>query len=578
MNVSPQIPENAPFSLAQRLWLNGYLAALVQQAAGAEAQLPDSAPKPRIVVIYASQSGNGEGLAESFGESLGNAGFDPAVMCAEDHGEIDLAKEKFLILVSSTWGEGDPPENGVEFWEALSSGSQPKLENLGYAVLALGDSNYLDFCAMGKKFDARLAELGAKRLVDRADCDTDFEETAEQWFQSVLSKLESAKSLSNPASKPASTPAPIAPLAKDEGPAAYSKKNPFPAPLLSNRPLNSPGSERDTRHFEFSLEGSGLEYEVGDVIGVIPRNDPGLVDDLLEALEFDGKGAENESLRDQLMERYDIRTLNLKFLKSWQERSGSASLEKLIRDFQDNPEALEEYLWGREIIDVMLDFPATLSGASELTSLLRTLAPRLYSISSSPKANPGEVHLTIANVAYASHGRERKGVCSSYLAERLPTGEPAELFLQKANHFKLPADVSTPMIMVGPGTGIAPFRAFLQEREAIGAPGENWLFFGNPHESTDWLYREEIEGMLERGVLKRFDTAWSRDQENKVYVQDRILESGAEVWSWLEKGAHFYVCGDAKRMAKDVDAALHTVIAGEGGLTIEEAANLCGRT
>ena len=529
----PQLPESAPFNVIQRQWLNGYLAALCPSL---ESPATAVAPKKRVLVMYASQSGNSENLAESFGEQLAAAGFDAPVMAADE--EIDLTKEKTLLLIASTWGEGDPPDNAVDWWKALSVENHPRLEQLRFGVLALGDSNYLEFCGMGKKFDARLEALGATRFVERTDCDTDFEEPAEAWFASVLDSLGSD-------SKP--TEATVAAPRKT---IAYSKKNPFPALLRSNRLLNAANSERDTRHFELSIEGSGLSYEVGDVLGVFPNNDPTAVSELIDTLGLDSDalvplpdGSGQTTLRDALIKHYDIGTVNRKLRDAWPSET-----------------PLSEDCDPHEVIDLAQACPATFADGEAFVKILRKLGPRLYSISSSPKAHPNEVHLTVAKVTYEIGGRPRKGVCSTYLSDRVNGDGTVRVFLQHVKHFKLPADLSTPVIMIGPGTGIAPFRAFLEERAATKAPGKNWLFFGNPHQATDWFYREELEAMQETKVLSRFSTAWSRDQDAKVYVQHRLREEGAELWQWLKNGAHVYVCGDAKRMAKDVEAALHAVI------------------
>jgi len=559
------------------LWLDGYLAGifaarnLVANAApeGQLAGASETRPKPRVLVMYASQSGNSEELATEFGEKLTAAGFDAPVIGTEDHSDVDLSKESHLLIISSTWGEGDPPDNAVEFWELLNSDEHPRLEALHFAVLGLGDSNYLDFCAMGKLFDARFEALGATRFAARGDCDTDFEEPAANWFETVLGELSSLSDSEAATIEPAPEKANAAP--------AYDKKNPFPARLLMNRRLNAEGSARDTRHFEIDLTGSGLTYEVGDVLGVYAQNHPQCVDELTAALAFDGEqivnlaDGEQITLRQALLERFDIRTVNRPLLDAWAPFCDSESLRKLLAEDTD-ASTIEGYLWGREIIDLVNEHRPRFSSPEDFLALLRKLGARLYSISSSPKAHPDEVHLTIARVEYEAHSRRRLGVCSSFLSDRVyPEGE-VKVFLQTAKHFKLPTDLDTPVIMVGPGTGIAPFRAFLEERRATEATGLNWLFFGNPHQADDFLYRDELEAMIEDGTLQRFDTAWSRDQETKVYVQDRMREAGAELWKWLNEGAHFYVCGDAKRMAKDVDDALHAVISEHGDKSETEAA------
>lgn len=534
----PEIPNSAPFSAAQRLWLNGYLAALFSEASNATS---DAAPKERVLVLYASQSGNSETLAEDFGGQLTSAGFEAPVLAMDEFAAEDLTKEKTLLIVSSTWGEGDPPDNAVDFWEALSDDAFEKLESLKYAVLGLGDTNYLEFCGMGKQFDSRLEALGATRFTSRGDCDTDFEETASAWFKTALEALGSSSEATTESAPKADT-------------TSYSKKHPFPAKLLTNRLLNAADSERDTRHFEFSLEGSGMTYEVGDVLGVYAKNDPALVDELIDTLNLDpAESVGDLSLRESLLEQYDIRAVGPSMIKDW-------------------PSPVEGEF--HEVIDLAKASKASFESGNAFVSLLRKLGPRLYSISSSPKAHPDEVHLTVAKVQYEFDGRPRKGVCSTYLADRVNGDGTVPVFLQTAKHFKLPTDLTLPVIMVGPGTGIAPFRAFLEEREATKAPGKNWLFFGNPHEATDWFYRDEFDRMSESGVLSKLSTAWSRDQETKIYVQDRIREAGAELWQWLNEGAHLYVCGDAKRMAKDVDAALHDVIQEHG--KIDAAAYVTG--
>ncbi len=358
----------------------------------------------------------------------------------------------------------------------------------------------------------------------------------------------------------------------------WSRKNPFPAPLLVNRKLTGANSEKDTRHYEISLAGSGLSYEVGDSLGIFPTNPPELVEEILAALHATGEelvpGADGapKPLRAALLKDYAIKEPSKQFLAALSEKAGSAA--PLLGELLD-PERkgdLEEYLWGMEYIDFLLEHPSVCFAPEEFVKLLRKLIPRLYSIASSINANPEQVHLTVATVRYESHGRQRKGVASTYLAERVPVGGTLPVFFHSAKGFRLPEDAATPVIMVGPGTGVAPFRAYLQERKATGATGKNWLFFGEQRQNEDFLYREEFEQLCQEGVLTRFDTAFSRDQEKKVYVQHRMLENGAEIWAWMNEGAHFYVCGDAARMAKDVDVALHQIIEQHGGKTAEEAA------
>jgi sulfite reductase (NADPH) flavoprotein alpha-component len=566
----PCIPPNAPFDARQRAWLNGWLAGIFADAGMAAG--PVSAAPPvdlkTLLIMYGSQSGSAEGIAKSLGRHAKGRGFEARVMELNDYSKIDLTKEENLVIVTSTWGEGDPPDNALEFWNFIKAEDAPKLNHLRYSVLALGDSSYSEFCGAGKNFDERLAALGATRFHERIDCDVDYEEPSELWGRAMWDKLgELAGSHSDKIEGE--------PAIEDES-IAYGRKNPFPAKLLTNRLLNKRGSAKDTRHFEISLAGSGLDYEAGDALGVVPQNCPDLVSDIIKAL-----GATTDTLvplpdggeaplRSALHEAYAITQPTPSLIKAVAEKSADALLIELLKP--DNKAKLSEWLWGREVIDLLLAYPAAKFEAVDFVALLRKLQPRLYSISSSPKAHPGEVHLTVAAVRYESHGRSRKGVCSTFLADRVDLNStPVPVFVQVSHGFRVPENPDTPMIMVGPGTGIAPFRAFLEERLATQAKGRNWLFFGDQRKEFDFMYRDELEGFQQSGLLNRLDLAFSRDQGEKVYVQNRMTEHAAELWKWLEEGAHFYVCGDAKRMAKDVDEALHKVIETEGGLSPESA-------
>ncbi len=527
MTVIPQIPDNAPFSPEQRAWINGYLAGLFSGSASAAAA-PAAISRGAVLFLFGSQTGTSEGIARRFAKETKKRGFETRVLSMEDYATLDLTKEQHLALITSTYGDGEMPDNAQAFWTFLSAPEAPRLAGLNFSVLALGDKNYPQFCEAGVLFDRRLAELGAKRLNDRVDCDVEYEEPAAAWFQSFLSKLDE--------SSPTAPPTPsILPVEESEKNSSFGKSNPFPAKLKTNRLLNAPGSDKETRHFEIVLEGSDLSYEVGDALGVLPTNCPDLVASIIEAAALSG----DEKI------------------------SVSGGGEMLLR----------EALLGRfDLTPFLTTLPARGATASELVASLRKLQPRLYSISSSPKAHPGEVHLTVGIVRYELDGRPCKGVCSTFLADRVKNGASVPVFVHKSPSFRLPQDLSKPVIMVGPGTGIAPFRAFLEERRATGATGKNWLFFGDQKSSTDFLYRDEIEEMQQDGFLTRLDLAFSRDQTEKIYVQHRMAEHSAELWSWLEEGAYFYVCGDAKRMAKDVDAALHQVAEIAGGLTPEAAA------
>ena len=590
MNQVPYVPSSAPFSPEQRAWLNGYLTGLFADANVGDsarlAELPAVKPDP-LLVMYGSQTGTAEQLARRFATDAEKRGFAPRVFELNAFASVDFAKENRLIIVTSTWGDGDPPDNAAGFWQHLNSDAAPQLDHLSYSVLALGDKTYSDFCGAGKKFDERLEQLGAKRIHPRAECDVDYETTANGWMERVWAALVKVGQASRlPENRSGDSPIQmttehdVASSRHEAGgtPAPrYNRANPFPARVIAHRKLNAAGSAKDTRHIGISLEGSGLTYEVGDALGVMPTNCPTLVSDILQALGCDGEEAVPDgqdcetSLRQALLTRCQITRPSIDFLQAFSERSGDAELKSLLVPARKTD--LDEFLRGREVVDLLSNFPAARFEPAQFVALLRKQQPRLYSISSSPRAHPGEVHLTVAVVRYQSHGRQRKGVCSTFLADRVENKvTPVSIFVQTSHGFRLPADGDRPIILIGPGTGIAPFRAFLEERRALGATGRNWLFFGDQCRAHDFLYREELEAMLADGALTRLDTAFSRDQREKIYVQHRMLEHAREVWEWLEAGAHVYVCGDASRMAKDVDVALHEVIQKAGGRDAAQAA------
>ncbi len=582
MSRIPFIPENAPFTAEQRMWLNGFLAGVFSDAnpsgaaalAGAlGASVEAGGPKPPLVVLYGSQTGTAEGLAKKTKAEAEKRGFAPKVMSMEKFAEVDLTKEANLLVIASTYGDGEPPDAAKGFWDWLSGDSAPKLDHLRYSVLALGDTNYAAFCQFGKSCDERLAELGAKRVVDRRDCDVDYETPVAEWTAGVFAALGEGLAGDRNGSGGMNGHAALAVTTESDAESGFSKKNPFPARLLTNRRLSASGSAKDVRHFEIGLAGSGMTYDVGDALGVIPTNCPELVGDLLSLLDRDGeeavKTANGEmSLRLALTQHCDIMRPSAELLAAVAQRRPDAEFAPLLD--ASRKDDLRKWLYGREIIDVLSGSAAHFS-AAEFVALLKKIAPRLYSISSSLKAHAEEVHLTVAAVRYESHGRARKGIASTFLADRAADGVKVPVFVQPSHGFKPPTGHDTPMIMVGPGTGIAPFRAFLEERLAVGAKGRNWLFFGDQKRATDFLYRDQLEGWRKDGHLTRLDLAFSRDQAEKIYVQNRMLEDASELWSWLETGAHFYVCGDASRMAKDVDAALHSVIEKAGGKSSDEA-------
>ena len=519
-SICPQIPDNAPFAPSQRQWINGYLAGLFSgrsQSATAETPRPSLGP---ILFLWGTQTGGAEGLAKKFAKDAKIRGFEATALGLDASSPADLASQSRTCIITSTYGDGDMPDNAQSYWDALNSDAAPNLENLSFSVLSLGDRNYTQFCKAGILFDERLAALGAKRIQPRVDCDVDEEALGHQWFADLMKTLA-----------PDSTAASAAHSGETEA-VTYSKNNPFQAVLKSNLRLTGDDSAKETRHFEIVLEGSGLDYEVGDALGVVPSNCPDIVAEILTATGLAGdepvqlKDGSTTALRQALVNRLDLSSFN------------SA-------------------------------LPASGISAQDLVSPLRSLQHRLYSISSSPKAHPGEVHLTVGIVRYELDGRPCKGVCSTFLAERADGGVP--VFIHKSPGFRLPADTTRPVIMVGPGTGIAPFRAFLEERRATAPDSKNWLFFGDQHVATDFLYRAELETLFSEGVLTHLDTAFSRDQSEKIYVQNRMLENAARLWEWLGNGAHIYVCGDAKRMAKDVDAALLQIVREQGGLATEAA-------
>lgn len=511
-------------------------------------------------ILYGSQTGNSESLSHDAAARAKAHGLLPVVKSMDEIEVAQLATMDYLLIITSTYGEGTMPDNAEMLWEAANSDAAPRLDNVNYSVLALGDTSYDLFCQAGKDWDNRLQALGATRLLDRVDCDVDFETPAEKWLSEIIPLMaEGAETVA------------VIDVQAQPAKSQYNRKNPFPAKLLVNRLLTTADSSKETRHYEISIAGSGLSYEAGDALCVVPNNCPDLVAAIVKALGC--TGSEDEPVNGELMPlsealrtHFEIKLPSKEFVDEIAKRSGDQELNGLLQ--AGDKESLSNYLWGRDILDLLLQFPDVEFSAAEFLALLKPLQHRAYSISSSSKPNPDEVHLTVASVRYDAHGRQHKGVCSTYLADLVDENTDVRIFFTPNSNFRVPADDNLPMIMVGPGTGIAPFRAFLQERQARKASGKNWLFFGDRNAATDFIYREEIETMQASGLLTRLDLAFSRDQAEKVYVQDRMKQNGAELFAWLEQGGYFFVCGDAYRMAKDVDQALHEIIREHGKMTL----------
>ncbi|MFF2857517.1 assimilatory sulfite reductase (NADPH) flavoprotein subunit, partial [Peribacillus sp. NPDC058002] len=561
----------------QKVWLSGYLAASLSvsnmssaDAPVLEAQSSGKTVSKEVTILYGSQSGNAQGLAENAASKLEGNGFQVTISSMSDFKFNNLKKVQNLLISVSTHGEGDPPDNTLSFHEYLHGRRAPSLEGLRFSVLALGDSSYEFFCETGKQFDKRLEELGGTRLFPRMDCDLDYDEPASEWLEGVISSLNEGQG-SSVAAVPA-VPATVASV----GEQTYSRTNPFKAEVLENINLNGRGSNKETHHLELSLEGSGLAFEPGDSLGIYPKNDSDLVDMLLKELNWDpeeivkvNKQGEVRQLRESLISNFEITVLTKSLIEQAAQLSDNEDLKELL--VPGNEERLKEYREGRDLLDFVRDFGSWGESAQEFVSILRKIPARLYSIASSLSAYPDEVHLTIGAVRYESHGRERKGVCSILCADRLQPGDMLPVYIQHNQNFKQPKNPDTPIIMIGPGTGIAPFRSFIQDREESEAKGKTWLFFGDQHFVTDFLYQTEWQKWLETGVLSKMDVAFSRDTDEKVYVQNRMREHSGELYEWLQEGAALYICGDEKNMAHDVHNTLIEIIEKEGNMSHADA-------
>jgi sulfite reductase (NADPH) flavoprotein alpha-component len=563
----------------QVTWISGYLSGINASTATGEVAAPAAAPAAQsaasepLTILYGSQTGNAEDIAESLRERAEAAGLTATAYDMLDYKPKDLKKETNLIVCVSTHGEGDPPDNAEELHAFIFGKKAPKLDGLKFSVLAFGDTSYEHFCQTGKDFDAQLEKLGGKRLTDRVDLDVDFDEAAEAWIETVVDKYADELG-GGDQPHPTVTAMPSAGGAAAPAVETYSRKNPYQAEVLENIVLNGRGSDKEVHHIEMDTEDSGLVWEPGDSLGIIPENDPGVVEELIAALglspEEQVTGVDGEvTLQHALTHQYEITTLTRPLIEKYAVQAQNEELDKLLSE--DQREALADYMHGRFIIDVVEDYPIEGVSGQDFVRLLRKLPPRLYSIASSHAANPDEIHLTVAAVRYESLGRPRHGVASIQLADR---SEDVKLpiYIDHNKNFKLPENDDAPIIMVGPGTGVAPFRAFLEEREEREASGDNWLFFGAQHFLTDFYYQTDWLRWRKDGLLTRMDVAFSRDQEEKVYVQDKIRAAGKELFDWIERGATVYVCGDANAMAHDVHEALLELIGEHAGLDSEGAA------
>ncbi|WP_159710927.1 diflavin oxidoreductase [Geminicoccus flavidas] len=573
--VLPILPPTAPFSDAaikalnaglaetspeQRTWLAGFLAgyaaATATETAPAQAA-PATAPKRKtpLSILYATEGGNTEAFAQKFAKAAAKQGFQPKIL---DMGETEpaaLAGTQNLVVIASTWGEGDPPARAVPFAQAFFADGAPRLEGTRFAVLALGDTAYTEFCAFGRRLDERLAELGAVRVLDRVDCDVDYEGPASDWSSQAIKLFTPAE-----ADEPSAEIIHLDRFARAEE-QEWTARHPFFAPMSERVTITSSRSSRETIHVELDLTDSAIVYEPGDSLAILPENDPRLVEQILERVGLGG----DDALARELTRTKDVTTLSRATLEAWNRLHPHTELGEMLAG-----EGWRSFVADRQLIDLFETYGATV-GRDELLQLLRPLPARSYSIASAPSAHPDAAHLLVSVVRWQSHGHQRNGVASSFLADRLGRNQKLGVFLKPNRHFRLPADPSTKVVMIGPGTGVAPFRAFLQHRRETGAPGQNWLFFGERNFTHDFYYQTELQDLKVDGVLSRIDLAFSRDQPEKIYVQDRMWQQRQDLWAWLQDGAHFYVCGDATRMAKDVDQTLNRIATEVGGLTDDRA-------
>ena len=559
----PFIPEDAPFTGDQKSWLSGFLAGMqsAKAIAGSQTSVAGALAAPVLNILYGTQTGNAEGLAMDAATVARAQGFDAVVQGLDDVSIDAFSVMKRVIITIATYGEGEMPDNAGLFWESIYSTDMPRLPDLQFGILALGDTSYDEFCQAGKLLDTRLEQLGATRLVDRLDCDVDYEDIADEWINKTIPLANSGNVI-----------VPAVETSPQVVKSIWNRKNPYPAKVSVNKLLSGPSSGKEIRHYEIDLADSGLTYETGDALNVMPVNDGVLVKKLTERLSVDRDivlEGQEKSIVDLLTYQYEISTPSRNLIAAVEAQAKHEKFSHVLKN--GDKEALADFLWGKDTLDLLNLNSEIIFTADEFLGLLKPLQHRAYSISSSPSKHIGSVHLTVASVRWREEGRDHLGVCSTFLADRVTANGTAGVFVSPNKAFRIPANDDAPMIMVGPGTGVAPFRAFLEERQMRGAKGKNWLFFGDQTRDSDFIYEQQLLEMQAVGVLSRLDLAFSRDQKEKIYVQNKMHECSVELYQWLEKGAYFYVCGDATRMAKDVDQALRDIVATQANLSADQA-------
>lgn len=563
----PFIPEDAPFTGDQKSWLSGFMAGmqsaktiLPSQSTGLVSPGTESAPL--VNILYGTQTGNAESLAMDAAVVAQGQGFQANVQGLDDVSIDTFASMRRVIITIATYGEGEMPDNASLFWGALSAADMPQLPDMKFGILGLGDTGYDEFCQAGKLIDMRLEQLGAHRMVDRLDCDVDYEDIAEEWINRVVPIANDGAMKAAP--KVDTQPAKVKSI--------WNRKNPYPATLIRSRLLSGKSSRKEICHYEIDLGDSGLIYETGDALNVMPTNDPSLVSKILQRLDVDGDviiQGEEKTITELLTHNYEISTPSRNLITAIEAQANDDMLSHVFKN--GDKQALADFLWGKDTLDLLNLNNDIRFSIDEFLKLLKALQHRAYSISSSPSKHAGSVHLTVASVRWSNNDRDHRGVCSTFLADRINENDKLGIFVSPNKAFRIPDNDKAPIIMVGPGTGIAPFRAFLEEREVRGATGENWLFFGDQTRASDFIYEEQLVALQKSGVLNRLDLAFSRDQKEKIYVQNKMREHSKDLYQWLENGGYFYVCGDATRMARDVDQALLEIVAEQRDISTDEA-------